>query len=320
MACSSTALFSEPEAFEAAFATAGGLRLTLAGPDRFRARLTLLAAGPMRLATIEESQPRIAVLAVAADTTLITLPLGRSPAPGWGGLASLPGEIMTHGRRVPGRTQGGCRWGAIWMPTRELARYGRAIAGDPLNLPPGTQPWQPPAGPFRTLRALHAAAIATARTEPAALIHAEAAHGLQQQVIHALVGCLSGGAPAGDTPGLRRHQDIALRFDDLLCAQPDGPHSPGSASTALGVSRRSLDAACREQLGMGPAGYIRLHRLHRARQALRRGKEGETEIAEIARRFGFADPDRFSRSYRDLFGEMPSTTLSRGSPQSEGSG
>jgi AraC-like DNA-binding protein len=261
MAGSSTAVFSDPAAFEAAAREAGSPRLYLSGAGPFRARLTQVVPGAMRLSAVEESQARIAVLTVAPDTVLVTWPTDRSPAPVWGGIACRSGEMMTHGPglRVLGWTPGRCRWSAIWIPAPELARYGHVLLGNGLTVPPGTRSWRPPAAPFKTLRALHAAAIHTAENQPDALAHAETARGLHQQVIHALVECLSGGTAAEDGSALGRRQDIARRFEALLDARPDRIHTPDSIRAALGISRRYLDVVCREQLGMGPAGYIRLH-------------------------------------------------------------
>lgn len=106
MAECSTALFNEPEAFEAAAREAGDLCLYLTGSGLFRVRLTQVVLGAMRLSAVDESQPRIAVLTVPADTVLVTLPAGRLPGPVWGGIATRPGEMLTHGpgRRVLGWT------------------------------------------------------------------------------------------------------------------------------------------------------------------------------------------------------------------------
>jgi AraC-like DNA-binding protein len=320
MAGSSTALFSEPEAFEAAWQDAGGLRLYVTHAGRFRAKLTRVALGAVRLAAVHESQARVSVLAIPADTLLVTLPAGRSPAPIWGGIANRPGEIMTHGPagRLLARTTGPCRWGAIWIPTSDLVRYADALVGKGMTVPPGSRIWRPRAAALRTLHTLHGAAIRTAENQPDALAQAQAAHGLLQQLAHALVECLSGERAAEEAPSLRRRRDIALRFEALLHRQPDGVHTQAGVSAALGVSRRDLGAACREQLGVGPAGFIRLHRMHQARLALRGGDSGGMGVAGIARRHGFHDSGRFARLYRELFGELPSATLRRWSRQSEG--
>jgi AraC-like DNA-binding protein len=311
-----TAFFSEPNEFEAATLELGNAHLCLTGPGPFRARLTQVALGSLRLWAVDERPPCIAFFTVATDTVLVTLPLDRSPVSIWGGTASHPDEFMTHG---PGghaqlRTVGPCRWGAIWMPIEELLRYGHSLLGDPLILPAGTRSWRPPAAAFRTLRALHAACVHAVERRPEALAQTEATHGFRQQLIHALVECLSDGPATEATPALRGRQDIAVRFDALLRAQPEVPHRPDSIAAALGVSRRYLGVACREQLGMGPAGFIRLHRMHLAHRDLRDRACDGMKVFEVARRYGFHDLGRFTRLYQGLFDELPSATQCRAAP------
>jgi AraC-like DNA-binding protein len=85
------------------------------------------------------------------------------------------------------------------------------------------------------------------------LADGEAAHGLEQQVIQALVECLSAGSVYGETEAAHRHRSILARFEDLLEADP----LPGVADmcTALGISERTLRQCCKEHLGMGPGHY-----------------------------------------------------------------
>lgn len=270
-------------------------------------------SAPCAFAAFEEVQPRLAILSVPVDTVLVTLPTDRATGSIWGGIASQPGELMTHGpgRRVTTWTNGPCRWSAIWISARELQRHGRVLVGDGLTVPAGTRPWRPRAAALRTLRALHATAIHAGVTHPDALAHAEAARGLHQRMIHALVESLADGPVGDDAPARCRHRDIALRFEALLSAQPECLHGRGSISPALGVTRRSLGMACHEQLGMGPAGFIRVHRLYLARHALRSRVCDEASVLDVARRYGFSDLARFAHAYRHLFGELPSAALRR---------
>jgi AraC-like DNA-binding protein len=306
-----TALFDAPEKFEAATRELASTRLYLTGPGPFRARLTQVSLGSLRLWAVDERQPRIALLTVATETVLVTLTIDRSPVSFWGGIASHPDELITAGPggQAQARTLGPCRWSAIWMPAHILMRYGQMLLGAPVILPVETRSWRPPGAAFRTLRALHGAAIHAAERQPDTLANAEAAHGLQQQLIHALLECLAGGPAAPDNLAARRHQDIVLRFEMLLRTQPDRRHRPDGIAAALNVSRRGLAAACSEQLGMGPAGFIRLHRVHLVHRALSDQNGDRTSVSAVARQYGFRDLGRFARSYRDLFDELPSATL-----------
>lgn len=81
---------------------------------------------------------------------------------------------------------------------------------------------------------------------------------------------------------------------------------------AAGVSERALRTAFIATLGMAPARYLRLRRLHLLRAALAVADQNHTSVAVIAQRFGYTDCGRMAADYYTLFGEYPSTTLLRG--------
>jgi AraC-like DNA-binding protein len=95
----------------------------------------------------------------------------------------------------------------------------------------------------------------------------EAAHGLEQQVIHALVECLSAGRVDDEMEAACPHRGILARFEDLLKAEPLSDIAEISA--VLGVSRRMLRECCKKHLGMGPDRYRRLRGIQLSERALR---------------------------------------------------
>jgi transcriptional regulator GlxA family with amidase domain len=79
------------------------------------------------------------------------------------------------------------------------------------------------------------------------------------------------------------------------------------ASRAVGVSERTLRNAFHHEHGISPKQFDLRERLRAARRAL---CEGSTRtVTEIATEFGFFELGRFSRIYRDAFGELPSQTI-----------
>ena len=126
MPSSVTSVFSEAKDFAVAMREEGCLALLVTGSGQFRARLTQVALLGLRLSATDEQLPRIALVAVPADTILVSLPRGKGPAPIWGGITIGAGEIMTlgAGQRLHMRTDGPCRWGSIWLPAADLAQYG----------------------------------------------------------------------------------------------------------------------------------------------------------------------------------------------------
>src|SRR6516225_4855711 len=113
-----TSVFGEPEEYEAALRADGVLSLLVTGHGRFRARLTQVTLHGLRLSAGDEYLPRIASIAIPADTVLVSLPIGSGPWPVWGGMEMQAREIITLGprQRVYARTRGPCRWGVIRIP------------------------------------------------------------------------------------------------------------------------------------------------------------------------------------------------------------
>lgn len=308
---SRASVFGEPEDFEDALRADSVTALLVTGRGQFRARLTQISLDRLRLASAEEEVARVAVVAVPADTVLVSWPIGDRPAPVWGGIEIRTGEMLTlgPGNRVHARTGGSCRWDTIRLPDKELLCYGRALWGPSFFVPPAPAVWRPAPAAGRHLAQLQRAAIRMAEARSGALTDPEAAHGLEQQLIYALIQCLSSGPAAQETPAGRRHRCILARFEDLLRA--DASHSMTEICAELGISERLLRACCKEDLRMGPNRYVRLQRMQQAHRALRSGTPGTASVSEVARRYGFRDPGRFATNYRALYGELPSATLRR---------
>jgi AraC-like DNA-binding protein len=306
-----TSAFSEPDEFQAALCADGVLGILITGRGRFRARLTQITLHRLRLLAAEEHLPRIAFVAVPADAVLVLLPIGGGASPIWSGIAMRAGEIITRGpgQRVYTRTDEHCRWGTIRLPAGDLARYGRALRGAGFAVPHLVARWQPPPAARRELRHLHQAAIRATEFRSAPLIDGEAVHGLEQQLIEALVECQSAG-PIDEDMSAHRHRDVLARFEGLLQTQPF--LRVAEICAVLGVSDRMLRQCCEEHLGVSPSSYLRLYRMQQTHRALRSGNPDAATVAEGARRYGVRHLGRFAANYRALYGELPPATLRRG--------
>jgi hypothetical protein len=221
MLASVTSVFSEQDDFKAALRGDGVLNLLVTEPGQFRARLTQVTLQHLYLSAADEQLSRIAFIAVPADMILVALPLGEAPAPIWGGIVMQAGELLTFGpgERIHARTDGPCRWAAIRSPSAYLAQYGRALNGAELVIRPAAR-WRPPRAALRQLRHLHQAAVRRVEVRSDVLADLGAAHGLEQQLIHALVECLANGSAIEVPRATTEHQDIAVRFEALLQARP----------------------------------------------------------------------------------------------------
>jgi len=158
---------------------------------------------------------------------------------------------------------------------------------------------------------LHAAAGRLAEETPEIIANPDAARGLEQALTEAMVGCLSSGNVDEDTVAQRQHELIMRRFRRVLEEKPSQSLYITEICKLIGVSERTFEVCCQEQLGLGPKRYLVLRRLHLARGALREAAPDRTTVTDIATRYGFWHFGRFAGAYQSQFGEFPSVTLHR---------
>jgi len=77
----------------------------------------------------------------------------------------------------------------------------------------------------------------------------------------------------------------------------------------LGMSRRALERAFQDALGVGPSAYFRIRALNAVRRELLTIEPQPGVIARIALDRGFWHLGRFAQAYRAQFGERPVDTL-----------
>lgn len=87
------------------------------------------------------------------------------------------------------------------------------------------------------------------------------------------------------------------------------PITSTDLASLANLSLRALQTAFGRVLGMSPNAYIRQVRLERIRTELRRADPATTNVADVARYWGFAHAGRFSAVYAAQYGEYPSDTL-----------
>lgn len=105
-------------------------------------------------------------------------------------------------------------------------------------------------------------------------------------------------------PG-QRHWDTVAKIRRLVAESPLCPVSVAELMVEIGVSRRTLQTACHETVGLTPVQYLRTLRLGEARRALGQARS----VTEAATQFGFWHLGYFARDYKAMFGELPSETL-----------
>jgi AraC-like DNA-binding protein len=312
MTGSGTAIFTDPADYQAGIGGAS-VNLVLTGRGDFRARLTWLKLRHLHLFRGRESLPRVAFISLMPARAFASFPVRADAPMVCSGVEVRCGDIVFHsrGERTYHWTKGASEWGLVSLPPGQLAAYGKALTGVELISSATARVLRPPPAATGHLQRLHANACRLAETKPEIIAHPEAARALEQELIHALVNCLTAGDAYGSLTTKRHHADIMIRFEDAVSAQDDRRPSTSELCAAIGVPERTLRICCAEFLGTSPGRYRRLRRLSMVRAALQRADPAMASVAEIAQRYQFTELGRFAAAYHAMFGETPSATLRR---------
>lgn len=96
------------------------------------------------------------------------------------------------------------------------------------------------------------------------------------------------------------------RAEELIRASA-GNMRVADVADRLCISRRQLERAFKNKLGMSPKQYTRIARLSFVHQLLRQGRFHS--LADVAYQAGYADQSHFNRDFKLLVGEQPSRFL-----------
>ena len=218
---------------------------------------------------------------------------------------------FSPGRDFFTRSSGFVAVAAMSLPLDDMTTIGAAMIGCDLSEPNDHLLVVSPPPMMARLRRLHESAVTLAEDAPSVLTHPEAARGLEQALIEAMMHCLADGQTYEDRAASRQHAAIMRRFRRVIEEHLDDPLYIPELCREIGTSLRTLNTCCREHLGMGPKHYLVLRRMHMLRRALRHSGPGETTVTETATQYGFWQFGRLAVEYKALFGEMPSATLAR---------
>ncbi|MEP2530340.1 helix-turn-helix domain-containing protein [Shimia sp.] len=107
----------------------------------------------------------------------------------------------------------------------------------------------------------------------------------------------------------RAHERALRQSLELIGDTPHQQHTVAELCRIAGTSRRTLETAFRDHLGVSPAAFMKLRRLSGARQDLKRRTSNSARVGDIMARHGFSHVGQFATDYRAAFGERPSDTL-----------
>ncbi|WP_285114998.1 AraC family transcriptional regulator [Leifsonia sp. fls2-241-R2A-40a] len=111
-------------------------------------------------------------------------------------------------------------------------------------------------------------------------------------------------SPAGQLKKFR----LAARFIEDHASLPI---TVTDIAAAAGATMAQLNAAFLVHAGTTARGYLLRVRLSATHTELLVSEPVPTDLADLAARWGFADLDRFTRRYREEYGETPTATLAR---------
>jgi AraC-like DNA-binding protein len=309
---SGTHTFLEPDHYEASVRRAE-IELIITCGAGFNARLTCAELHQLRLLRCEEGLPRIGYVTFPSQLACISFPANSDPLPKWRGAEMQAGDIMLHslGDRLHQTTQGPSIWNLITLDPAELDHYGRTLFEKPLPPPPEGRVLRPSKRDAARLRRLHALACRLAETKPKILAHPGVARAIEQDLIHALVTCLTAARVNEKGVVKRDHALVMIRFEEVLAEHLSRPLHMAELCELVGVGTRTLRACCAEFLGISATRYVLLRRLRETYRALRDADASMVNMSELARRYGFPELERFARAYSAVFSESPSATLRR---------
>jgi AraC-like DNA-binding protein len=119
---------------------------------------------------------------------------------------------------------------------------------------------------------------------------------------------LSEPGPALPTTLMSRPLTRATTF---IAENLESPVTTADIADAARMSARGLQALFQREFGTTPMTYQRRLRLDAVREDLIAAEPESSDVASIARRWGFGHLSRFATTYRAQFGENPSDTLRR---------
>ena len=307
---SGTKTYSDPALFQAALPDRGGV-LTLTGPGPFKGRQTRIALKNMILLQVEETLPRIAFRVLPADRIHIFFSSSPFFNSIWGGVALRAGDIVVQGFGcgTHDRTTGRSSWGSISIEARALTAYAKDVAGILFAAPQTSQIFRPSVSAgMRLMQLIGKHANWRQRSRKCLQMLRCGARWRKNCSTRWQTASLRKTPTAIRLPGKRKLAMMA-EFEATLQNEILRPLPVPKIARLMGLSERTLRFYCDQILGMGPFQYLQLRRFNLVRAALQQSEAASATVQAVARHYQFKELGRFAGTYRDVFGELPSTTL-----------
>ena len=305
MPSSAVRTFSDPDDYTTSF-RGSQAELTITARGQFVAKLTLVRLHCLQMQRFWENLPRILHVAHVHGRASVSFLTG--PRQVWGSTELQPTDLTVHNVDQDHFHQsfGLASCAFMSLPVEDLVSAGATMIGCDLTPPKDALTFRPAPHALERLGRLHAAAGHLAEEAPEIIGNPDAAHGLEQALIEAVVRCFAYRGKHKNSFAQGNHALVMRRFWRVVAESAGEPLYIPDICKAIRVPARTLRMCCQEHLGMSPKRYLLLRRMGLARRALR---EGAISVTEVAMRYGFWQLGRFAVEYQALFGEAPSATL-----------
>jgi AraC-like DNA-binding protein len=227
--------------------------------------------------------------------------------------------VLPPGSDFTFATTGSHRWMSVTMPVGLFEVHAAAIGrSDLARIGKEKRVISPPKQLLDCFTASAAGAAALVRNRGMSALK-----GPRQELVSGLLNALSAAITGSynevslPTRKSRSTSDAMTKALEYVRGQQWGGTTVEDLASAADVTSRTLLRMFRQQLGIGPASYLKMRQLNIVRRALR-GKLGSSStITNIMSEHGVTEFGRFASEYRALFGERPSDTVARSRAQIE---
>jgi AraC-like DNA-binding protein len=312
MPSSAVRTFTDPDDYAASM-RATKAEVTVTGRGNFTAEITRIDLHRLWMQRFSDNLPRVGHSAAVSGRAIISFRTRPGPSLMMGAAEMLPTNIVraSEGSTNFQRSSGSASWGSMSLPVEEMGLLGASIADCDVTPPEQTLTLTPAPSAMAKLQRLHAAAGDLAKNAPEVIANPEAAYGLEQALIEAMIDCLAESKGREQRAAQGQHAIVMRRFRRVVEENSEQPLFVPEICKAIRVSDRTLRMCCQEHLGMGPKRYLLLRRMNLVRQALRQATPDATSVTDIVTYYGFWHLGRFAVEYQAVFGEPPSATLRR---------
>ncbi len=200
---------------------------------------------------------------------------------------------------------------AVAVDSADFHDYADAVSADEvLSSSPGFPQLISSPVQHSPLVGLLDASLQIAAEAPHLLQHIQTQKSLREAFYDQLIGLREDRRQAAVSLNASGRSTLVSAVREYAQAQSGEVPSVADLCRVFGVSRRSLQYAFEEVVGVNPVTYLRALRLNAVRRAIKT-VETDVPVMEIAARWGFWHPSYFTASYKKLFGELPSATRQR---------